>query len=92
MKHARHFENINRTAVREATCIGNMIADMRRIVEILDCDVSTEEKTSQVRDRSDARYPILARQLAARRDNLRVTIATLEARLTSIRPELTFDA
>jgi septation ring formation regulator EzrA len=86
MKHARHFENTSRTAVREAACIGNMIADMRRIVEILDCDVSTEEKSSQICDRSDARYPILARQLAARRDNLRVTIAALEARLGSAQP------
>jgi hypothetical protein len=86
MKHARHFENVSRTAVREAACIGNMIADLRRIVEILDCDVVTEEKSSHICDRSDARYPILARQLAARRDNLKLTIAALEARLGSAQP------
>jgi hypothetical protein len=84
MKHARHFENVSPTAVREAACIENMIADMRRVVQVLDCDVQTEEERSRICDRSDARYPILARQLAARRDNLRVTIAALEARLSSI--------
>jgi hypothetical protein len=88
MKHARHFENVSRTSVREAECIGTMIADMRRVVQILDCDVQTEEKRSRVFDRSDAHYPILARTLAARRDNLKATIAALEARLSSIGPAL----
>jgi hypothetical protein len=83
MKHQRHFENVGRTAVREAATIENMIADLQRVVEVLDCDVSTEEERARVRDRSDARYPLLARHLAARRDNLRVTIAALEARLSS---------
>jgi hypothetical protein len=83
MKHQRHFENVDRTAVREAATIENMIADLQRVVEVLDCDVSTEEERTRVRDCSDARYPMLARNLAARRDNLRVTIAALEARLSS---------
>jgi hypothetical protein len=33
-----HFENINLTEVREATCAENMISDLRRLVEVLDCD------------------------------------------------------
>jgi hypothetical protein len=70
-------------AVREAATIENMIADLQRVVEVLNCDVSTEKERARVCDRSDARYPMLARHLAARRDNLRVTIATLEARLSS---------
>jgi hypothetical protein len=80
MKHKRHFE-IDPTALREAATIGAMIADMRRVVEVLNCDLVTEEQRMRIKDRADARYPILARQLAARRDNLKVTIATLEARL-----------
>jgi hypothetical protein len=79
MKHARQFENAGRTSVREAECIGTMIADMRRVVQVLDCDVQTEEERSRVFDRSDAHYPI-------RRDNLKATIAALEARLSSIGP------
>jgi hypothetical protein len=81
MKHKRQFE-INRTVAREAATIGAMIADMRRAVELLDCDVGTEEERIQIKDRADAQYPMLARHLAARRDNLKVTIATLEARLS----------
>jgi hypothetical protein len=84
MKQSRYFENVSPTAVRETACIENMIADMQRVVEVLDCDVSHEEERARICDRSDPRYSILARQLAARRDNLRVTIAALEARLSSI--------
>ena len=80
MKHKRHFE-IDPAAMREAATIGAMIADMLRIVEILDSSVSAER--TRFRDRTDGRYPILARQFAERRDNLKVTIATLEARLSS---------
>jgi hypothetical protein len=82
MKHKRHFE-IDRTAVREAATIGAMIADLQRVVEILGCDVAVEEERMRIKDRADARYPILARQLATRRDNLKMTIAALEARLSS---------
>jgi hypothetical protein len=82
MKHKRHFE-IDPTAMREAAIIGAMIADMRRIVQVLDSSVSAEEERTRFRDRTDGRYPILARQFAERRDNLKVTIATLEARLSS---------
>jgi hypothetical protein len=86
MKHARHFDNVDRTSAREAECIGTMIVDMRRVVQVLDCDVQTEEESSRIFDRSDAQYPMLARTLVARRDNLKATIAALEARLSSIGP------
>jgi hypothetical protein len=88
MKHARHFENVNRTSVRDAECIGTMIADLRRVVQVLDCDVQTEEERSRIFDRSDAQYPMLARTLVARRDNLKATIAALETRLSSIGPTI----
>jgi hypothetical protein len=81
MKHKHHFE-IERPKVREAATIRTMIAHMLRIVEILDSSVNAEEERTRFRDRTDGRYPILARQLAERRDNLKVTIATLEARLS----------
>ena len=42
MKHKRYFE-IDRTEAREAATIGAMIADMRRVVEVLDSSVSAEE-------------------------------------------------
>ena len=62
-----------------------MIVDLDRTVQILDCDVAAEEERARVFDLSDSAYPILARTLAARRDNLRDTIAALERRLTTIK-------
>jgi ABC-type transporter Mla subunit MlaD len=84
MKHASHFENTGRTLVREARSIEAMIADMRRVIQVLDCDVRTEEERSGTFDPSHPHYSVLAKTLAARRDNLKATIAALEARLSTI--------
>jgi hypothetical protein len=51
-------------------------------VRLLDCSINTEEERVRISDRSDARYPILARMMATRRDNLKDTIAALERRLS----------
>jgi septation ring formation regulator EzrA len=89
MKHHRHFETIqSETAPRETAQIRTLIADLDRIVRILDCDITAEEERARVFDRSDARYPILARTLAARRRNLGKTIAALEKRLMTIKAPL----
>jgi hypothetical protein len=61
-----------------------LIADIDRVVRILDSDIAAEEERARVFDRSDAMYPILARALAARRDNLKGTIAALDKRLATI--------
>jgi hypothetical protein len=58
-----------------------MLVDLNRIVEILASDIATEEERSRVSDRSDPAYPMLARTLGERRDNLKFTIAALEQRL-----------
>jgi septation ring formation regulator EzrA len=85
MKHQRHFERASDVALREAAQISTMISDLDRLVQLLDCDIATEEERARISDRSDRVYPILARTLAARRDNLRDTIAALEQRLTTIK-------
>jgi hypothetical protein len=82
MKHQRHFEKT--ASSREALQIGELIADLDRIVRLLNRDIATEEERARVFDRSSAEYPILARDLAERRDNLAVTIAALERRLVGI--------
>jgi hypothetical protein len=87
MKHQRHFERASNVTSREAAQISKMISDLDRLVRILDCDIATEEERARVSDRSDAAYPILARVLAARRDNLRGTIAALEKRLANLPAE-----
>ncbi len=64
--------------------ISALISDIDRHVRLLDCDITTEEERARVSDHRDAAYPILARTLATRRDNLRDTIAALETRLASL--------
>jgi hypothetical protein len=85
MKLQRHFEIASTTALREAAVIRTMMDDINRTIKIFGCDIATEEERTRVFDRSDARYSILARTLAARCDNLKVTVAALEQRLATIR-------
>jgi septation ring formation regulator EzrA len=82
MKHQRHFERT--TSSREALQIGEFIADLDRIVRVLNSHIAAEEEQAHVIERSKPEYPMLARTLAARRDNLTATIAALERRLKAI--------
>jgi hypothetical protein len=75
----RHFE----TALREASVIGTMLSDLDRTVQLLDIDIATEEERAGVFDRSQSTYPILARTLATRRDNLKNTVVALEQHLST---------
>jgi hypothetical protein len=47
-------------------------------VDILTADIEHEESRVGVRDMSDPGYPVLARSLRARRENIGATIAMLE--------------
>jgi hypothetical protein len=84
MKHQRHFGRTDDAASSEVARIRKMINDLDRLVRILYSDITTEEERAGVADRSEAAYPILARTLATRRDNLRSTIAVLEQRLSGL--------
>jgi hypothetical protein len=81
MKQVRHFENVTRTATREATSIKTLIEDMRRVVGLLEDDFTVEKERSRIRGYSETERSILTKTLVARRDNLKATIATLETRL-----------
>jgi phage shock protein A len=83
MKQQRHFDT-SEAAQREAAQIWKMIVDLDRSVQLLNCDIMTEEERTRIADRSNAAYPILARMLAARRDNLKDTITALEQRLSKL--------
>jgi multidrug resistance efflux pump len=83
MKHQRHFDTIA-AAQREAMQIRKMIADLGRSVQLLDCDIVTEEERTRTSDRSDAAYSTLARMMAARRDNLKNTITALEKQFSRL--------
>jgi uncharacterized protein YqeY len=83
MKHQPHFDTRESTQ-REAVQIWKMIVDIDRTVRLLKCDITTEEERVGISDRSDTAYPILARMLATRRDNLNDTITALEQRLANL--------
>jgi hypothetical protein len=72
----KHVQN----SFREMAQLETLIA-IRRSVDILNIDIDTEEKRARVNDPSDPTYPILARHLRARSDNLNVTITALQGRL-----------
>ena len=76
------FETTRKSAVREIAVLGKILADLVRIVQQIESDIAAEEERARVSDRSDVMYPVLARTLIGRRDNLRVTIAALEQRHT----------
>jgi hypothetical protein len=92
MKQMRHFENVTSAATRRVACIGALIDDIRRVVELLDHDVAAEKENSRIRGYTDNQCSILARALVARRDNLKATVATLEARLPYQPNRRTFEA
>jgi hypothetical protein len=83
MQQQGHFDT-SKVAQREAVQIWKMIVDFDRYVQLLNCDITTEEERARISDRSDAAYPILARMLATRRDNLKDTITALERRLSKL--------
>jgi multidrug resistance efflux pump len=87
MKRRYHFGNANNTAVRE-TGIEALIVDLGRRAQLLDDDIAAEEERARVFNRSDAAYPIAARILAVRRENVKATIATLEKQLASLKEQV----
>jgi hypothetical protein len=83
MKHQRHFDT-KAAAQRQTALIWKMIDELDRSVQLLNADIAIEENRVWIFDRSDAAYPMLARSLAARRDNLWYTITALKNRLPQL--------
>jgi hypothetical protein len=84
MAKLHHSGTAQETALRQAAVIQGMINDLGRTIHILNIDILTEEERVLIFDRSDPAYPIIARTLTARRDNLVVTVADLAERLRAI--------
>ena len=57
-----------------------LIADLHRAVALIDADIRAEEERVNAFDHSSPTYPVMARHLRVRRDNLLATISLLEAR------------
>jgi predicted nucleic acid-binding Zn-ribbon protein len=58
------------------------ISDLRRRVCDFEIEIEAEKDRTHIFDVQIAAFPILARNLRTRRDNLRATISLLETRLT----------
>jgi hypothetical protein len=81
MNMQRRFEISSATALREDSTIRKLMDDLDRTMQVVECDIATEEQRAGIFDRADARYPVLAMTLAMRRDNLKITTAALAQRL-----------
>ena len=79
MANSYLLETPRGTAAVNRLQIATLIESLLRSVELLTVDIEHEETRAGVRDLSDPTYPVLARSLRARRENIRVTIASLEA-------------
>ena len=71
---------------RETAVISKILADLVRTVQLIECEIAAQEERARVSDRSDVKYPMLARTLIERRDNLKMTIDALEQRLAERAP------
>ena len=80
MKYQRHFET---ASPEQQVQIKALIDSFRRNIERLGADIETEEELTRVHHIDEADYPILARSLRARRDNLTATVDLLQRRLQS---------
>ena len=78
MANSYLLETPRRTAAINGLQIATLIESLLRSVELLTVDIEHEEVRAGVRDLSDPTYPVLARSLRARRENIRATIASLE--------------
>src|SRR3954447_7132481 len=51
------FETARGSAVREVAAIGRILADLVRTVQLIESDITAEERRAGVFDRSDVKYP-----------------------------------
>ncbi|MGX4770339.1 hypothetical protein ACWAUC_11110 [Bradyrhizobium guangdongense] len=58
-----------------------LISDLNWRIQMLERDIAEEERKAGNADPGSATYPMLALTLRSRRDNLRTSIAVLEARV-----------
>ncbi|HKO72491.1 MAG TPA: hypothetical protein VJV58_16315 [Bradyrhizobium sp.] len=84
MEHQCDFKIGSRFDSREAAQISGLISDLDRILRIIDLEITAQEEDARVFDASKSAYPISARMLRARRDNLAHTIGSLHERLASL--------
>jgi septation ring formation regulator EzrA len=88
MNQQYHFGSSNYPLLKEAAQLSALIGNLDRVVRVLESDIATEEERAGVSDPHNANYPVLARTMTARRNNLKETIGALERRLSSKQSKL----
>jgi hypothetical protein len=73
-------ETFPRERVNNELQLSILIADLHRTFRLIDAAIQAEEGRARTFDLSSPTYPVLARHLRVRRDNLLATISLLEAR------------
>jgi hypothetical protein len=82
-EQCRKQKKIN-SSLREAAQIRSMIASLNNTISILDRSIAADLEKSPVRDPRHYAFPISAKTMIARCDNLKGTITALSERLSSL--------
>ena len=77
MKVLCHFENIG----RKASQLRTMIEDLKRGILLLEAELAAVETFDRQANPTKSAYPIAARTMKARRDNLVRTVLLLQGKL-----------
>jgi hypothetical protein len=78
MANSYLFETPLRTAAVNGLQIATLLGNLSRSMELLTVDIEHVETQAGVHDLSDPTYPVQARSLRTRRENIGATIAMLE--------------
>jgi len=73
----------NLPELRATVKLRALVADLHLRVQVLDTDIHDEEQRTSMFDVTSVAYPVLARNLRIRRDNLMATIRMLESHLAA---------
>ena len=79
MSNSYLFETLREPAAVNGLQIATLIGSLSRSVALLTVDIEHEETRAGVCEVSDPAYPVLARSLRVRRENIGATIVSLEA-------------
>ncbi|WP_426423256.1 hypothetical protein [Bradyrhizobium genosp. A] len=77
------MQEVSHAGIAGELRLSALIADLLWRVELMNSDILEEEAKAGVFDTRQPTYPLLAKNLRARRDNLLSTIAALERRASS---------
>ena len=84
-------ETFTRSQREERARIGALLLDLKHTLEMIKAEIEAEDSQTRWPSPEDPRYPIRARALRARHDNLAATIRVLEDRAKSMMVAPTID-